>query len=141
MDLLSGVNEDFESCYNAGMASAVVFQQAVSAIKPCGWTPHLVKIDTFRPQQPLVQIMDPVEVEKLIKAGLPGCEVIVKGDGSHFDAIVVGDVFAGKSLVKQQQLVYATVVDRISNGQLHALSIKTYTPPEWERAKKLQLST
>lgn len=84
--------------------------------------------------------MDPAEVEKLIKAGLPDCEVIVKGDGSHFDAIVIGEVFAGQSLVKQQQLVYATVVDRITNGQLHALSIKTYTPQDWERAKKLQVS-
>lgn len=84
--------------------------------------------------------MDPTEVANLIKAGLPDCEVIVKGDGSHFDAIVVGDVFADMSLVKQQQLVYATVVDRITSGQLHALSIKTYTPQDWEKAKKLQIS-
>jgi acid stress-induced BolA-like protein IbaG/YrbA len=85
--------------------------------------------------------MDPTQVEQLIKAGLPDCEVSVKGDGSHFDAIVVGEVFAGKSLVKQQQLVYATVVDRITSGELHALSIKTYTPQEWEKAKKLQISS
>lgn len=83
--------------------------------------------------------MDPTKVEQLIKNGLPDCEVFVKGDGSHFDAIVVGEVFAGQSLVKKQQLVYATVVDRIASGELHALSIKTYTPQEWERAKKLQL--
>ena len=85
--------------------------------------------------------MEPLEVEKLIKAGLPDCDVTVKGDGSHFDAVVVGDVFAGLSMVKQQQLVYATVVDRINNGELHALSIKTYTPQDWERAKKLQVSS
>ena len=84
--------------------------------------------------------MEPVKVEELIKAGLPDCEVIVKGDGSHFDAIVIGEVFAGQSLVKQQQLVYATVVDRISSGELHALSIKTYTPQDWERAKKLKIA-
>jgi len=83
--------------------------------------------------------MDPAEVERLIKAGLPDCEVTVKGDGSHFDAIVVGEVFAGQSLVKKQQLVYATVVDRIASGELHALSIKTYTPEEWQKAKKLQI--
>jgi len=84
--------------------------------------------------------MDPTEVEKLIKAGLPDCEVSVKGDGSHFDAVVVGEVFADLSAVKQQQLVYATVVDKITSGQVHALSIKTYTPQEWEKAKKLQVS-
>lgn len=83
--------------------------------------------------------MDPTEVEKIIKAGLPGCEVSVKGDGSHFEAIVVGEAFDGLSLVKQQQLVYATVVEHITSGKLHALSIKTYTPQEWEKAKKLQV--
>lgn len=85
--------------------------------------------------------MEPAEVEKLIKAGLPDCEVSVNGDGSHFDAVVVGDVFDGLSLVKQQQLVYATVVERITSGELHALSIKTYTPQAWERAKKLHVSS
>jgi len=84
--------------------------------------------------------MDPTEVENLIKAGLPKCDVSVKGDGSHFEAIVVGEVFAGLSPVKKQQLVYATVVDRITSGQLHALSIKTYTPEEWAKASKLQVS-
>ncbi len=84
--------------------------------------------------------MDPEEIKRLIQAGLPNCEVMVKGDGSHFDAIIVGEVFAGKSLVKQQQLVYATVNDRIRSGELHALSIKTYTPAEWETARKLRVS-
>jgi len=84
--------------------------------------------------------MDPEEVKKMIEAGLPGCEVTVKGDGSHFDAVVVGEVFAGQTPVKRQQLVYATVNDHITSGQLHALSIKTYTPDEWQTAKKLQIS-
>ena len=84
--------------------------------------------------------MDPEEVKKMIEAGLPGCEVTVKGDGSHFDAVVVGGVFAGQTPVKRQQLVYATVNDHITSGQLHALSIKTYTPDEWQTAKKLQIS-
>lgn len=83
--------------------------------------------------------MDPEEVKKLILAGLPDCEVMVNGDGSHFDAIVVGEVFEGKSPVAKQKLVYATVNDLITSGQLHALSIKTYTPAEWEKAKKLQV--
>jgi len=83
--------------------------------------------------------MDPEDVKKLIVAGLPDCEVMVKGDGSHFDAVVIGNVFDGKSLVAKQKLVYATVNEYITNGQLHALSIKTYTPAEWEKAKKLQV--
>ncbi len=84
--------------------------------------------------------MDPQEVKHLIEAGLPGCEVRVKGDGSHFDAIVIGDIFEGKTMVAQQRMVYATVNEHIANGQLHALSIKTYTPAQWQTASKLQIS-
>ncbi len=85
--------------------------------------------------------MEPEEVKRLIEAGLPDCDVTVKGDGSHFDAIVVGEVFADLSLVKQQQLVYATVNEQITSGALHALSIKTYTPAQWAKASKLQISS
>lgn len=85
--------------------------------------------------------MNPEDVKKLIETGLPDCEVTVTGDGSHFDATVVGKVFEGVSPVKKQQMVYATVTDKITSGELHALTIKTYTPEEWERARKLQVSS
>lgn len=67
----------------------------------------------------------------LIRAGLPGAEVQVTGDGSHFDAVVVSDEFAGKSPIQKQRLVMATVRPQIESGELHALSIKTYTPEQW----------
>ncbi len=85
--------------------------------------------------------MDPEEVKRLIEAGIPGSQVNVKGDGSHFDAVVISEAFAGLTPVKKQQLVYATVNEQITSGQLHALSIKTYTPDEWEKASKLQISS
>ena len=83
--------------------------------------------------------MEPSEVQKLIAAGLPGCEVTVTGDGSHFQVTAVGEMFAGLNAVKRQQAVYATVNDLITNGTLHALSIKACTPEEWEKASKLQV--
>lgn len=79
-------------------------------------------------------------VKTLIEAGLPGCEVTASGDGSHFDVIVVGEVFAGKTPVNRQRLVYATVNEQITSGALHAINIKTYTKEEWEKARKLQIS-
>ncbi len=84
--------------------------------------------------------MEPSEVSKLIEAGLPGCQALVTGDGSHFDAVVISDAFAGLSMVKEQQLVYATLGDRITSGAIHALSIKAYTPQEWETQRKLKVS-
>jgi len=59
------------------------------------------------------------------------CQSIeVKGDGSHFEAVIVSEDFIGKRAVARQQMVYATVQDKISSGELHALSLKTITPEE-----------
>ena len=83
--------------------------------------------------------MKPEDVQKMIAAGLPDCEVKVTGDGSHFDATVIGDIFDGMSLVKKQQKVYATLGDKITSGEVHALTIKTFTAAEYEKAQKLQI--
>jgi acid stress-induced BolA-like protein IbaG/YrbA len=81
------------------------------------------------------------EVQQLIEAGLPGADVKVTGDGSHFEAVVVSSVFEGKSPVAQQKMVYATLGENITNGTLHALTIKAYTPEKWEQASKLTVGS
>jgi len=83
--------------------------------------------------------MNPEDVQKMIEAGLPGCEVKVTGDGSHFEAVIIGEVFEGLSLVKKQQKVYATLGDKITSGEVHALTIKTFTAEEYAKAQKLQV--
>lgn len=83
--------------------------------------------------------MNPEDVQAMIQQGLPDCEVKVTGDGSHFEATVIGEMFADMSLVKKQQAVYATLGDKITNGEVHALTIKTFTAEEWEKAQKLKV--
>lgn len=82
--------------------------------------------------------MTPEEIKVMIEAGIENAEVSVDGDGSHFAARVVSDAFDGLSMVKQHQLVYATLGDSMA-GAIHALSIQTYTRAQWERASKLQV--
>lgn len=79
--------------------------------------------------------MNPEEIKNLIEIGLPQSVAFVEGDGRHFTAIVICAVFDGKSRLQKQQLVYQTVQEQLNNGALHALSIKTFTPDEWERHK------
>ena len=83
--------------------------------------------------------MDVVEIKSLIEAGLPDTDARVNGDGSHFEAIVIGQCFEGKSMVQQQKMVYATLNDHITSGAIHALTIKAYTPAQWEKAQKFQV--
>ncbi len=60
------------------------------------------------------------------------CEYIkvLGDDGTHFEAVIVSVAFSGKSMVQQHQLVYAALGDRM-RAEIHALSMKTYTPEQW----------
>lgn len=75
--------------------------------------------------------METEAVAGLIRAGMPGADVTVTGDGSHFEAVVVSDVFEGLTPIKKQRLVMDTVKPQIASGELHALSIKTFTKEQW----------
>jgi acid stress-induced BolA-like protein IbaG/YrbA len=40
--------------------------------------------------------------------------------------------FEGKRLIQRHQRVYATLGQRMHTDEVHALSMKTYTPAEWQ---------
>ena len=69
-------------------------------------------------------------IEQSIRAGLPVTHLEVTGDGAHFEAVVVSPRFAGLNRVRQHQLVYAALGDRM-RSEIHALSMKTFSPDEW----------
>ncbi len=74
--------------------------------------------------------MRPDDIKRLIEAGIPGAEVAVQGaDGRHFEAVVIAEAFAGLSMVRQHQLVYAALGDLMQEA-IHALSLKTLTPAQ-----------
>lgn len=72
-------------------------------------------------------------IKELIESGLPGSEAMIEGDdGSHFDGVVVCADFEGKNMIAQHRMVFDTLGDRMQTGVIHALSIKTCTPAEWQ---------
>jgi acid stress-induced BolA-like protein IbaG/YrbA len=75
----------------------------------------------------------PEQVKQYIAAGLPCEHVEVKGDGRHFFATIVSSHFDGKRAVQRHQLVYAALGERMRE-EIHALSMKTLTPAEWQNA-------
>lgn len=78
--------------------------------------------------------MHPSEVKALLEARIDGCEFHIQGEGCNFQVVAVGEAFDGLSPVKRQQLIYGALADEIASGALHAISIKTYTPAQWESA-------
>lgn len=85
--------------------------------------------------------MQPEEIKQLIEENMDGVTASVTGDGSHFEARVIGACFEGKSMVQQQKMVYAVLNEHIASGAIHALTIKTFTPEQWDKAQKFQVGS
>lgn len=79
------------------------------------------------------------DIKKLLKTGIPDSQVEVDGDGTHFSALVVSAVFAGKNKVQRHQVVYQALGGKMGTD-IHALSIQTCTPEEWEKKKSLRVT-
>ena len=79
--------------------------------------------------------MEPDHIKRQIEEGLPGSEVMVSGDGRHFEAVVVNERFCGKSTLEQHRMVYGALGESFASEALHALSLKTYTPERWRGEK------
>ena len=75
--------------------------------------------------------METEEVKALLEGQLEGCEIFVEGGGNSFQITAIGAAFEGLNAVKKQQYVYAALNEKIAEGTIHAVTIKTFTPAEW----------
>jgi len=76
-------------------------------------------------------MLTPERVSSYIAEHLECEQLRVEGDGHHFEALIVSPLFRGKSRVQRHQLVYAVLGERMRE-EIHALSMKTLTPEEFE---------
>jgi stress-induced morphogen len=75
--------------------------------------------------------MPAATLEARLRDAFPDAEIAIEdlaGDGDHYRARIVSKVFAGLPRVRQHQLVYAALGDKMG-GELHALALETRTPP------------
>ena len=81
-------------------------------------------------------MISPEEIKTTLEKALPGATIAVQdltGGGDHFQVLVVSPSFEGKGLVDQHQMVYGALRESLGNERIHALSLKTYTPEQWQR--------
>lgn len=76
------------------------------------------------------------EIKNLIAANLACEHITLEGDGRHWYATIVSTAFEGKRAIQRHQQVYATLGAKLQNDEVHALSMKTYTPAEWAALPK-----
>ena len=71
------------------------------------------------------------ELKSTIQAGLNCQHCELEGDGRHWYATIVSPEFEGKRPIARHQRVYTTLGAKMHTDEVHALSMKTYTPAEW----------
>lgn len=79
----------------------------------------------------LQQTFNPVHLEVVNESYMHN---VPPGSESHFKVIIVSEAFADKRLIARHRLVNQTLADELAN-HIHALSIHTYTPQEWQQQK------
>jgi acid stress-induced BolA-like protein IbaG/YrbA len=77
-----------------------------------------------------MSMVTPESIKTSIAAGLACEHLDVRGDGQHWEAVIVSKAFEGIPRVRQHQLVYAALGDRMRE-EIHALSMTTLTPAQW----------
>ncbi|WP_460490128.1 BolA family protein [Curvibacter fontanus] len=76
------------------------------------------------------------QLQAIIAAGLPCEHIELSGDGRHWYATIVSSEFEGRRAIQRHQRVYATLGQKMQTDEVHALSMKTYTPAEWAAQPK-----
>ena len=71
------------------------------------------------------------DLKNLIAAGLVCQHITLEGDGRHWYATIVSPEFEGKRPIQRHPRVYATLGSKMQTDEVHALSMKTFTPAEW----------
>lgn len=70
------------------------------------------------------------DIEKLIRAGIPGAEVTVsdlRGDGNHYAVHVVSEAFRGRGRIEQHRMIHSVLEGRIGEN-IQALALQTTVP-------------
>ena len=73
------------------------------------------------------------DITAMIKEAIPDAQVEMldlAGDNNHWKAVIISKAFEGLNRIKQHQLVYAALKDKMdgADGELHALALETRTP-------------
>jgi acid stress-induced BolA-like protein IbaG/YrbA len=81
-------------------------------------------------------MITPDEIKQTLAKSLPISLVETQdltGGGDHWQLIVVSPAFEGKGLLEQHRLVNEALKEPMNDQRIHALSLKTFSPAQWEK--------
>lgn len=81
--------------------------------------------------------MNPTELKEKIETLGPGTEAQIMdltGTQDHYQAIIVSPLFEGKMMIDQHRMVQDLLKEELASGEVHALTMKTFTPEAYQKA-------
>lgn len=81
-------------------------------------------------------MITPDEIRTILEKALPVSSLEMQdltGGGDHWQVFIVSPAFEGKGLIEQHQMVYQALRDEMGDQRIHALSLKTFTPAQWDK--------
>jgi BolA protein len=76
-----------------------------------------------------LSVFEPVRIEIVDESARHAGHAGAKSGGGHYLLTIVSPKFAGKSALERHRLIY-TALQEMMHKNIHALSVKAYTPEE-----------
>lgn len=80
--------------------------------------------------------MSPETLQKKLETLAPETQAMIMdltGTQDHYQAVVISPVFQGKLTIERHRMVFDLVQKDIDSGEIHALTLKTYTPEQYAK--------
>ena len=80
--------------------------------------------------------MSPDQLKSRIEALSPGttAEVMdLTGTQDHYQTIIVSPAFEGKMMIEQHRMVMRLLQAEIDSGEVHALTMRTFSPDQYKK--------
>jgi stress-induced morphogen len=61
--------------------------------------------------------------------------VDMTGTQDHYQAVIISPAFAGKMMIEQHRMVFRLIQSEVDSGEVHAFTLKTYTPEQFRNLK------
>jgi stress-induced morphogen len=81
-------------------------------------------------------MISPEEIKQTLAKAFPVTLVETQdltGGGDHWQVTVVSPAFEGKGLIEQHRMVNEALKEPMADQRIHALSLKTFSPAQWEK--------
>lgn len=80
--------------------------------------------------------MTPEQLKQKIETLAPNthCDVMdLTGTQDHYQVVIVSPAFEGKIMIQQHRLVMELMKVEVDSGEVHALTMKTFTPDQYKK--------